>query len=527
MIFDLKKVLFATSIALLTSLHAQAHQLEIIHTNDLHSSYEHSYDEQKGSYAAVKATIDRLKAQSAAAGIDVLTLDAGDFTEGSPFFMVGDGTESMRLVEEMGYDAIAIGNHDWLVGADQMDQIFSTVGPHVPFLSANLNADGRFTALHQYIHPSAQFERAGIKIGVLGLSTNDILYRWALEDGKIEDPQNTAKKEIKKLRENNDLVIALTHLGVPADQSLVAKVGGIDLVVGGHSHTALQIPVWENNPSGVPIPIVQAGSHGEYVGDLLIDYEPGKPIKILRYQLIPVYVTDPQDQVIAGEVSAARQDLEAIYGQKWLSEVLAISDVPIEEPTTHPTVWGNLWADALRETAKADFGLDVSEFYGGTQEAGPVTREKLMNFYPRTFDLNKKMGWNVWRIDIPGWLIKIVLEVATKEGTFFNLSNVTFDVIAGQGAPKVKNIKIGGKNLNILKIYHCGVSEGIGRGSEGISKFLKFIFWQKDTGVPVWTAVENKIRRMNPVLSLKNIVPHRLPASVKWRPARADKLMSQ
>jgi 5'-nucleotidase/UDP-sugar diphosphatase len=526
MMFNHGKVLVVASAAFLTSLSVQAQQLEIIHTNDLHSSYEHSYDDQKGSYAAVKATIDRLKAQSAAAGIDTLTLDAGDFTEGSPFFMVGDGTESMRLVQEMGYDAIAIGNHDWLVGADQMNQIFSTVGPHVPFLSANLNADVRFTALHQYIHPSAQFEKAGIKIGVLGLSTNDILYRWAIKDGKIEDPQDTAKKEIKNLRKENDLVIALTHLGVTADQSLAANVDGIDLIVGGHSHTALTVPVFENSPNGKSVPIVQAGSHGEYVGDLLIDYEPGQPLKIFHYQLIPVYVTDPQDPSIASEVVTARQDLENIYGQQWLSEVLTTSDVPMEEPISHPTVWGNIWADALRETAQADIGLDISEFFGGTQAAGPITREKLMNFYPRTFDLSRKMGWNVWRLDVPGWLLKIVLEVATKEGTFFNLSNVTFDVITGHGAPEVKNTRIGGKPLNILKTYHCGVSEGLGLGSEGISKFLKLIFWQKDTGVPVWTAVENKIRAMSPVLSLKDVVPHRLPASVNWRPARADKLMS-
>jgi 5'-nucleotidase/UDP-sugar diphosphatase len=520
-----KKLVF---LALLASVNAQAQQIEIIHTNDLHSSYEHSYDETKGSYAAVKATIDRLKAQSAAAGIETLTLDAGDFTEGSPFFMVGDGTESMRLVEEMGYDAIAIGNHDWLVGADQMNQIFSTVAPTVPFLSANFNADARFTALHEYIHPSMQFERAGIKIGVMGLSTNDILYAWALKDGKIEDPNETAAKQIKKLRKENDLVIALTHLGVPADQTLAANVDGIDLVVGGHSHTALQVPVWESSPSGKPVPIVQAGSHGEYVGDLLIDYEPGQPIKIVRYQLIPVYVANPQDPSIASEVSIARQDLETIYGAQWLSEVLTVSDVPIEEPTSHPTVWGNIWVDALRETANADFGLDVSEFFGGTQDAGPVTREKLMNFYPRYFDLTKKLGWTVWRIDVPGWLLKIVLEVSTKEGKFFNLSNVTYDVITGDGAPKVKNIQVGGKALNVFKTYHAGVSEGIGRGSEGISKFLKLIFWQKDTGIPVWTAVENKIRSMNqPELTLKNVTPHRLPASVQWIPARADSLLNQ
>lgn len=526
MLFSREKVFCLATVIFLSFQSALAQQLEIIHTNDLHSHFEHSYDEMRGSYAAVKATMDRLKTQSAALGIETLTLDAGDFTEGTPFVMVGDGTESMRLVQEMGYDAIAIGNHDWLSGATQMNQIFATVGPTMPFLSANLKADARFTALNTYIHPDAEFNRAGLKIGVLGLSTNDIVYAWALKDGKIENPNDTAKEELKKLRKQNDLVIALTHLGVTADQDLAGTVDGIDIIVGGHSHTALQVPVWQNSPSGQAVPIVQAGAHGEYVGDLLIDYEPGQPVKVLRYQLIPVYTSGPQDPSIASRVVTARQDLEAIYGQPWLNQVLTVSDVPMEIPTDHPTVWGNMYIDALREAVGADCGLDSTEFFGGNTAAGPVTRESLMNFYPRYFDLTKKMGWTVWKIDVPGWLLKIVLEITTKDGTFFNLSQIDYDVITGSGAPQVKNIQIAGHPLNLFKTYHVAVSEGIGRGITGVSKLLDLVFHPKDSGIPVWTAVENKINSLNqPELSLKNVVAHRLPASVKWTPARMDALI--
>jgi 2',3'-cyclic-nucleotide 2'-phosphodiesterase (5'-nucleotidase family) len=258
----------------------------------------------------------------------------------------------------------------------------------------------------------------------------------------------------------------------------------------------------------------------------LIDYEPGKPVKILHYQLIPVYTTDPQDPQIASEVVAARQDLENIYGHDWLNEVLTVSDVPMEIPTDHPTVWGNMYIDALRETAGADAGLDSTEFFGGNTAAGPVTRESLMNFYPRYFDLTKKLGWTVWTVAVPGWMLKIVLEITTKDGLFFNLSQIDYDVITGDGAPKVKNIQVDGKPLNLFKTYHVAVSEGIGRGLGGVSIFLKLLFHPKDTGIPIWIAVENHIRNLNqPQLSMKNVTPHRLPASVKWTPARMDALI--
>jgi 2',3'-cyclic-nucleotide 2'-phosphodiesterase (5'-nucleotidase family) len=525
---DRHELIFSiAAIALFAFLpNALAQQLEIIHTNDLHSHLEHSEDLTRGSYAAVKATIDRLKAQAAAAGIETLTLDAGDFSEGTPFYMAGDGTDSMRLVQEMGYDAIAIGNHDWLVGADQMNQIFATVKPIVPFLSANLRADARFTALNQYIRPSAEFTRSGLKIAVLGLSTNDILYAWRLQDGKIENPNDVAKEEVKKLRKQNDLVIALTHLGVTADENLVANVNGIDLIVGGHSHTALQVPVWQTSPNKQSVPIVQAGCHGQYVGDLLVDYEPGQPLKILRYQLIPVYTDGDQDRTIASDVKAAREDLDAVYGSQWLSDVLTVTDTPMVSPVNQPTVWGDVYVDALREAVGADLGLDSGEFFGDTQAAGAVTREMMMNFYPRYFDLTKKMGWTVWKIDVPGWLLKAVLEVVTKDGSFFNLSQVEFDIITGSGAPQIKNIRIGGKPLDVLRTYHVAVSEGIGRGLEEPLKALKLIFWPKDSGIPIWTAVENKIRSLDQTEFSRVIanVP-RFPAAMKWVPARESAFM--
>jgi 2',3'-cyclic-nucleotide 2'-phosphodiesterase (5'-nucleotidase family) len=510
---------------------ASAQQIEIIHTNDLHSHFETGDESGHGGYAAVKATIDRLKAQAQAAGIETLTLDAGDFSEGTLFYIADSGEDSWRVVQQMGYDAIAIGNHDWLVGPAEMDAIVAAVQPQTPLLSANIDFDARFHALNQYIRPHAEFTRAGVRIGVMGLATDEIEYSWRITDGKINPPNDVGKKEVEELRLRNDIVIALTHLGVTADQALAANVPGIDLIVGGHSHTVLADPVWVKDPHGREVPIVQTGAHGQYVGDLLIDYEPGKPLKIVHYRLIPVLKTAGQDPAMLEQVAAVRRDLEKKYTAQWLYEVIGTSETAWESPQDYPTPWGNFYVDAIREAAGADLGLDDSEFFGDNQPAGAITREQVMNFYPRFFDVDRPLGWNVWTVQVPGWILDAVLRVATSEGTFFDLSNCDIDF----KGTDVAGIRIGGEPLDLVREYRVAVSEGIGLGADDIQWLLKLIFQPHDTGIPIWTAVERKIRASSslssnspgtpgapgilPSVHLQSIT-NALPASRRWKPGK-------
>src|SRR5262245_44283655 len=118
---------------------ASAALLEIIHTNDLHSHFEHSVDPTEGSYAALKAQIDRLKSEAQAQGIETLVLDAGDFSEGTEFFLAEHGEDSYRMMDALGYDAVALGNHDYLMGQDELDRLLGKVAPNYKLLCANFD----------------------------------------------------------------------------------------------------------------------------------------------------------------------------------------------------------------------------------------------------------------------------------------------------------------------------------------------------------------------------------------------------
>ena len=477
-----------------------ARPLQIIHTNDLHSHLEHAADRHLGGYAAVKSTIDQLKQDAAAKGIDTLVVDAGDFSEGSQFYFADQGRETWKVMEKMGYDAVALGNHDWLMGPEEMNRLLGDVRPTFPVVAANFLTPGRLQNIHEYIKSSISFTRSGARIAVLGLTTPNFVYAFLNDSGRIASHIDVGLKEVARLKKDNDYIIALSHLGVGADQELAKRVNGIDLVIGGHSHTKLVEPLQiKNTSSGKSVPIVQTGKHGEYVGDLLVDVEPGKPMKILRYRLVEVRNDDlgVADSEVLDSIKHARERLEQNYGANWLYEPIVESSVPlIPQENRNPTYWSQLVVDSMVEGGRADLALDVPEFTGIPQPPGPITREGLMELYPRSFELDRPLGWTIWTTEIRGWVLEFALKQALATDAIFGIGGVRWKESLSGGKRKISDIRIGGKAISALRKYRLAIPEGIGRGTVEITPALKILLHNsKDSGVPIWSAVEDKLRR--------------------------------
>jgi 2',3'-cyclic-nucleotide 2'-phosphodiesterase (5'-nucleotidase family) len=128
----------------------------------------------------------------------------------------------------------------------------------------------------------------GIKIGIIGLTTDEIVYKWRFEKGLVTNPFDSAQKYEQILKDRkNDVIIALTHIGLFNDTRMVTRSKYIDLVVGGHSHDALFKEKYVKNRLDKEIPIVQTGAHTKYLGRMIVDVEKGRPLKIVKYELIP------------------------------------------------------------------------------------------------------------------------------------------------------------------------------------------------------------------------------------------------
>ncbi len=495
----LKTKLFIFLFTFLLSSQSYAYLVQILHTNDLHSYFDGSdYEKLKGGYANIKSLIDKHKADASAKGIESLVVDAGDFMEGSLFYMADYGLKSFQMHNKIGYDFVAVGNHDYLMGTEDLDNLLGKVDLNFTYLGANLSADKQYKNINKKILPYKMINLGGHKVAFMGLTTNDIVFSWRLFNGKISNPIRAGKKLAKKLKKEKgaDIVIALTHIGYKSDKKLAKKSKDIDLIIGGHSHDALFKPYYQKSrKKGKKVPIVQAGDHGEYLGRLLVDItESG--VKVIEYELIPVHNTEFADQGILDLVEESYQDLYEMYGVEYLSEEVSYSFLSPNNEDAQ-TIWAFFTADAMREAFDADLSVHQENMSGPTYPVGPITHFDLLNAHPRWFEFSDLLGWKVYKAEVSGFFLKAVFKVVMNLGLPLSISGITFDWFkVPWGKYWIKNLRIKGKRINPFKNYTITLPEGIVRGGLAITPLVGFLLKNSErTNLDIVEAVKWKLQR--------------------------------
>jgi len=231
---------------LLCTCVAQDQPLVIIHTNDTHSQidpYSYKADVNMGGALRREAAIREVRAQYA----NTLLLDAGDFSQGTPYFNFFKGYVEVRLMNAMRYDAATLGNHEFDNGCSALAARLKTA--KFPVVCANYRFANK--KLAKVIKPYTIIERGGHRIGIFGLGVNLDGYtapQIAREVSYI-NPVETARKMVEELKDQNcDLIVCLSHIGVDDskmdnDFNLARQVPEIDVIIGGHSHEELKEPV--------------------------------------------------------------------------------------------------------------------------------------------------------------------------------------------------------------------------------------------------------------------------------------------
>lgn len=247
--------------------------ITILHVNDTHSHLEPI---RSGEYASCGGALERAayidSVRTADGAENVLLLHAGDFWQGSTYFSEFGGSVEVDVINALGYDAITLGNHEFDNGIEGLGEHLSRV--KCPVVVCNYDFSP-FEA-GKYIKPYVIVEKAGKKIGIIGVLCN-------LKDMVAGDIANripefemipTVQKYADELRPQCDLVIALTHIGYTehnpgdiTDPVLASKTRNIDIIVGGHSHTFLEKPDMVKNLDGRAVPVVQTGWMGAYMGE--------------------------------------------------------------------------------------------------------------------------------------------------------------------------------------------------------------------------------------------------------------------
>jgi 5'-nucleotidase len=355
-------------------LFAEAKLLTIIHTNDLHShllglspNLDYSPlkpgdDSTRGGWSRIAAVI---KLEKAKRRNPTLVLDAGDFLMGSLFQMVArEEAIELRLMKEMGYDVVTLGNHEFDLTPNGLARILTSANrkggmPEIAFSNAIFNPESsEDDALEEafkkgLVRPYLLREIQGIRIGIYGILGKDAAEVSPFARPlKFRDAVEVSREMVKVLREKEkaDVVICLSHCGIRENKSLseddrlAKEVPGIDLIVSGHSHTKLKNPLMVNQTM-----IVQAGGHGEYVGVLDLAYESGK-VKLKEYKLVQMSDTIHGDEEIQKKI----ESYIGIINEKVLKgthlnfyQVLAETEFDLRFEDDESNL-GNFIADSLR-----------------------------------------------------------------------------------------------------------------------------------------------------------------------------------
>lgn len=274
----MKKNILAIAFCLCASMgFAQNKQLTILHTNDTHSQIyplsANLADTSKADRGGFLRRLEVLK-QERAKNPDLLLFDSGDFCQGTPYFTMYKGDVEVGLMNMMGYDAGTIGNHEFDFGLENMTRLFKQL--NFPIVCANY--DFKDTELADIVKPYVIIKRKGVKIGVFGISTylDGLVIEKNYKPLEFLDPISCAQKTIDKLKsEKCDLIICLSHLGWNiegiSDEELIAQTRGIDLVLGGHSHSFLKELVFVKDLDGKEVGVDQNGKSGLYIGKMILD----------------------------------------------------------------------------------------------------------------------------------------------------------------------------------------------------------------------------------------------------------------
>ncbi len=250
--------------------------LTILHTNDTHScimplssALADTLQAGRGGFLRRIAMLHEERAKDP----DLLLFDSGDFSQGSPYYTLFKGDVEVGLMNQMGYAAGTIGNHEFDFGLANMARVFSHL--NFPIICSNYVFSEH--NLQNIVKPYVILHHKGLKIGVFALAPKlaGLVDQRNYGNTQYMDPVSTAQKMADLLhKEKCDLVICLSHLGWNengmGDQEMISHTRGIDLVLGGHSHTYFQTLRHVNNLDGKPVPVDQNGKSGIFIGKLTL-----------------------------------------------------------------------------------------------------------------------------------------------------------------------------------------------------------------------------------------------------------------
>ena len=437
-------------------------RIDILTVNDFHGAL---VEGDKIPGAAKLATF--LKHEKSKNPTGILILSGGDMFQGSADSNILYGQPVIDIMNEIDFDAMAIGNHEFDWGIEVLDNLQKEA--NFPFLAANITAKDPSKQIYEFT-PYTIIQLEEINIGIIGISTPKTAYTTKhsnIENLKFEDPKKTIKNMIPILKENGaDVIVVLSHLDsyqekpgfdIKGEASKIASIKGIDAIVSAHSHLIVSGKVSNT-------PIVQAGSYGKAVGKISIFYSKEKK-KVISSE-VSVFVLN-QNEIKPDQLTSS-------IVNETLSEIFPFKNQAFGE-TAHDIVHhkykfsplGQWTSDLLREASNVDIFFQN----GGGLRAG------LKKGYIRMGNIYEILPFDntLVTVELTGKQIIEILEYGILNENIgmlqFSGINVVFDESLPRGKRVVSVTTIDGEKLDLKKRYNVATNDFMADGGNGYKTF--------------------------------------------------------
>jgi len=485
------------ALALSTGMAAAEYKLHVLHINDLHSRIEsvNKYDstcsaedegEGKcfGGVARVATKINELRDALRADGQNVIVLDAGDQFQGSLMYTTYKGAAEAEFMEAIGFDVMAVGNHEFDDGPAKLREFIDKVS--FPVISGNLDL-GAEDLLNGKVGNSVILEVGGQKIGIVSaLATDTVETSSPGPNVVFQDEIEALAQDVAELEgQGVDKIIALTHVGLPRDMAIAAAVPGIDAVVGGHSHTYLSAsdpkrqgayPTYASQEDGTLVPIVQAYAYSKYVGHLELTFDDAGKVIDAGGDTILLDASVTPDAAIAARVSELAGPIEEVKAKVIGSATDAIEGAR-EVCRTAECPMGNLVADAMLDRVRAQ-GVSIAIQNGGglraSIDAGEITMGEVLTVLPFQNTLSTFEATGQVVLDA---LENGVSQIEEVKGRFPQVAGLSYTfTLANEPGSRISDVMVddGAGNaapLDLAKTYKVVTNNYVRNGGDGYAMF--------------------------------------------------------
>lgn len=473
------------ALALTASVASADYTLHVIHINDLHSRIEsinrfdsncnaESEAEGKcfGGVARVKTMFDQIREKLA--GENVIFVDAGDQFQGSLMYTTYKGAVEAEMMEKIGFDAMAVGNHEFDDGPEKLAEFIDAVS--FPVISGNIDVS-QSNVLNGKVMNHTVLEVGGEKIGLVSALATDTVETSSPGPTVIfQDEIDSLAADVAALEaEGVTKIIALNHVGLAKDMEIAEAVPGLDAVIGGHSHTLLSNTVEDTPPYPVMVgdtPVAQAYAYSKYVGHLTLEFDAeGNVTSATGDTMVLDASVEPDADIIArvGELAGPIEELKA--------RVVGSTDMAIDGDRavcrTQECPMGNLVATAMLERVK-DQGVQIAIQNGGglraSIDAGEVTMGEVLTVLPfqntlATFELKGS--------DVIAALENGVSQVEEVKGRFPQVAGLTYkwDPTVAPMEGRITEVMVGGEPIDPDATYGVVSNNYMRGGGDGYSVF--------------------------------------------------------